>query len=120
MKKIMLVEDEQIIAMSYAAVLKKTGFDVSRTIDTGEEAINTVLSLNPDLILMDIKLKGEIDGIEAAEDILKKIELPIIFMTGNNDIETKKRALALNPAGYMNKPIILKNMVAKIGQLLSK
>ena len=52
----MLVEDEYIIAMSYEASLKKAGFDVSRTIDTGEEAIDTVLSLNPDLILMDIGL----------------------------------------------------------------
>jgi two-component system, response regulator PdtaR len=114
----MLVEDEYIIAMSYEASLKKAGFDVSRTIDTGEEAIDTVLSLNPDLILMDIKLKGSLDGIEAARQILKIRKLPIIFMTGNSDIETKNRALALNPVDYMNKPIVLKNMVEKIRQVL--
>lgn len=119
MKKIMIVEDEHIIAMSYSAALKKADFDVSRTIDTGEEAVKSFISLDPDLILMDIKLKGQMDGIEAAKQILKMQSLPIIFMTGNSDIETKTRALALNPAEYMHKPIVLKNMITKIRQILN-
>ena len=115
MKKIMIVEDEMIIAMGYAAALINASFDVPNVIiDTGEEAVKIILSVNPDLVLMDINLKGEIDGIDAAKQILKKKNVPIIFMSGNNDAETKKRALSINPAGYLNKPINQKKMIAQI------
>ena len=117
MKKIMIVEDEYIIAMSYMFALKKYGFDVSRIIDTGEEAISAFVSLNPDIILMDIKLKGPLDGIETARQILELRKLPIIFMTGNSDIETKEKALELGSVEYMYKPIDMMKLVAKIKEI---
>ena len=119
MKKIMIVEDEVIIAMSYIAELRNASFEVSEALVTGEEAVEIFSTINPDLILMDIALKGKIDGIGAAKQIIKKKNLPIIFMTGNSDIETKKRALALNPAGYMIKPINLRMLIGKIKELLT-
>ena len=120
MKKIMIVEDEMIIAMSYAAALINASFDVSGLIiDTGEEAVKIIQSANPDLVLMDINLKGQIDGIDAAKQILKKKNVPIIFMSGNNDVETKKRALSINPAGYLNKPINLIIMITQIRKILT-
>jgi len=118
MKKIMVVEDEMIIAMSYTAELRNASFEVPKTVCTGEEAVKIFSVINPDLILMDITLKGKIDGIEAANQILKVKKVPLIFMTGNSDIETKNRALAINPAGYMNKPINLNKMIYKIKKLL--
>ena len=120
MKKIMIVEDEMLIAMGYAAALINASFDVPNVIiNTGEEAVKTILSVNPDLVLMDINLKGEIDGIDAAKQILKKKNVPIIFMSGNDDAETKKRALSINPAGYLNKPINQKKMIAQIRIILT-
>ncbi len=119
MKKIMIVEDEKIIAMSYTAVLKNADFDVPKVLDTGEDAVKLISEINPNLILMDIKLKGNIDGIDAASEILKKTTIPIIFMTGNSDLETKKRALSINPAGYMNKPINFEILISKIEELLN-
>lgn len=120
MKKIMIVEDEMIIAMSYATALINASFNVPNLIiDTGEEAVKTILSVNPDLILMDINLKGQIDGIDAAEQILKKKNVPIIFLSGNNDAETKDRALSTNPAGYFSKPVDLKVMITQIIKILN-
>ncbi|MDA3938208.1 MAG: response regulator [Spirochaetia bacterium] len=119
MKKIMIVEDEIIIAMSYIAALKSSSFKVSKIYSTGEEAIKAFVTIDPDLILMDIKLKGKIDGIEAANQILKLKNIPIIFMTGNSDTETKKRALSLKSAAYMNKPINSGTLVNKIKEFIN-
>jgi two-component system, response regulator PdtaR len=118
-KKIMIVEDEKIIAMSYTAALKKAKFDVSEVLESGEEALSKLQFINPDLILMDIKLKGQIDGIDTASQILIKKYLPIIFMTGNNDTRTKERALSINSAGYLIKPINLSILITKIKELLN-
>ncbi len=115
----MVVEDEMIIAMSYTSELRNASFEVPKAVDTGEEAVEIFSVINPDLILMDIKLKGKIDGIEAANQILKVKNIPIIFMTGNSDIETKERALALNPAGYLIKPINLRLLIIRITELLT-
>ena len=119
MKKIMIVEDEMIIAMGYMTELRKASFEVPKALVTGEEAIKVFSAMNPDLILMDIALKGKMDGIEAANKMLKIKNLPIIFMTGNSDSETKERALALNPAGYLIKPIYLRILIVKIRGLLT-
>lgn len=118
MKKIMIVEDEIIIAMSYTSALRKAHFNVPNVIDTGEEAVKTIPSENPDLVLMDITLKGKMDGIDAAEQILKRRAVPIIFMSGKDDAKTKKRALSVNPAGYFNKPVNLKVILSKIAKIV--
>lgn len=118
MKKIMVVEDEVIIAMSYTVALRKAHFNVPNVIETGEEAVKAILSEKPDLVLMDITLKGKMDGIDAAEQILKRRAVPIIFMSGNGDTETKKRALSINPTGYFNKPVNLKVILSKIEKIV--
>jgi two-component system, response regulator PdtaR len=103
--KILLVEDEAIIAQYLSLELELEGHEVCGYVATGEEAIQKALSEKPDLILMDINLLGEMDGIQAAEKILEYNYIPIIFMTGYSKLEFTSRAQKLNPLGYFNKPI---------------
>lgn len=118
-KKILIVEDEIIIAMGYVHALQNASFSIADIFDTGEEAVKSIQSIYPDLILMDINLKGKIDGIETARQILEILYIPIIFISGNNDTKTKEMALSIHSAGYFNKPINLNLMIAKIRKILN-
>ena len=103
--KILLVEDEAIVAKYLSMELMLEGYDVCSDVSTGEEAIQKALEYDPDLILMDINLIGEMDGIEAANKILNHKQIPIIFMTGYSKMEITDRARKINPIGYFNKPV---------------
>jgi CheY-like chemotaxis protein/predicted regulator of Ras-like GTPase activity (Roadblock/LC7/MglB family) len=101
---ILVVEDEGIIARSIQAMLTGMGFHVSATVSSGEEAIQKAEELQPDLVLMDIVLGGEIDGIEAAERIHSRFDIPVVYLTAFTDRETIERAKLTNPFGYVVKP----------------
>ncbi len=102
--RILIVEDEAIIGMELQARLIRQGYDVPLVVDTGIKAINKAGELQPDLILMDIFLKGDMDGIEAAEKIHQKHAVPIVFLTANTDKQTFERAKLSAPLGYIQKP----------------
>lgn len=102
--KVLIVEDEKIVAKDIANTLKKLGYSVSASVSSGEEAIRNVTQSLPDLILMDIRLKGEMDGIEAAEHIKTMTDIPIIYLTANADENTLQRAKITEPFGYIIKP----------------
>ena len=102
--KILVVEDENIIAMEIQSRLQKMGYDVPVILRTGAEAIAKAETLRPDLILMDITLKGEMDGIEATETILARYDIPVVYLTANTDEKTFQRAKITNPFGYILKP----------------
>jgi len=102
--QILLVEDEAITAMLLQAQLKKIGYLFLTHVTTGEKAIVSAKQSPPDLILMDIRLAGEIDGIEAASVIRMEKEIPIIFITGYEDMSVRERAQKLNPLDYLIKP----------------
>ena len=104
MAKILIIEDENIIAEDLKITLTSFGYDVEDVIASGEEAILKTEELKPDLVLMDIKLDGEINGIEAASKIHKKSNVPIIFCTAYTDDKTYKKALITKPSGYIVKP----------------
>ena len=108
--KIMIVEDEPILALMYCKSLEKYNYDVSGIVTTGEDAVQKAGELNPDIVLMDIILEGEMDGIEAAAIINEKYNIPVIFITGNNDKSTKNRALATKPLDYLLKPINIESL----------
>jgi len=112
--KILLVEDEAIVAQYLSLELELEGYEVCGYVATGEEAIQKTFQEKPDLILMDINLLGEIDGIQAAEEILKQIYIPIIFMTGYSKLEFTARAQKLNPLAYFNKPIEVETLTPLI------
>jgi PAS domain S-box-containing protein len=102
--RIMVVEDEGIVALDLVTTLKRLGYDVNGSVATGEEAIATAIRLRPDLILMDIRLAGELDGIAAAESIGKSLGVPVIFLTAHSDDDTLRRAKAVEPYSYLVKP----------------
>ena len=109
-KKILIVEDEVILTAWLKMQLEDEGFCVCGSFTTGEEAVEFVQNTKPDLILMDINLVGEIDGIETAEEIIKKSNIPIIYMTGYEEPEIYERAQKTNPIAYLIKPIGIWNL----------
>jgi two-component system, response regulator PdtaR len=103
--KILIVEDEVIVAMRFEIFFVRRGYEVYKTVASGEEAVEIAALEKPDVVLMDINLKGELNGIQAAEQIVEKFNVPIIFMTGYSDAELRKQAEKLNPLGYFLKPV---------------
>lgn len=102
--KILIVEDEQIIAFNLAGRLKRLGYQVPEYVSNGEDAVRKAVELQPDLILMDIMLDGEMDGIEAASRIHELTGIPHFFLTASSDDETVERAKHTQPLGYLIKP----------------
>lgn len=102
--KILIVEDEMLIAANIAIQLETLGYEVAGIIPRGEEAIRTVQSERPDLVLMDINLKGELDGIETATKMQQQAHIPIIYLTANADDAHFERAKATNPYAFLSKP----------------
>ncbi|MEM3373422.1 MAG: response regulator, partial [Candidatus Anstonellales archaeon] len=105
MARIFIVEDESIFALELQQRVIDIGHSVAGVADNGKEAIEKVLDVKPDLILMDIHLKGEIDGIQTAQQILSKYRVPIVYLTDYSDDETVSRAKITSPHGYLVKPI---------------
>ena len=118
--KILIVEDEAIIAQSLKWELEDEGFDVCSFVASGEEAIITAKEKNPDLILMDIHLSAELDGIEAALKIIEYKNIPIIFMTGYSESSIFVRAQAVNPLAYLHKPVEIYNLKPIIESIFKK
>ena len=102
--KIMVVEDLNITALDIKNRLRRLGYEVPAVVATGEQAIQEAEETGPDLILMDIKLKGDMDGIEAAIRIRSRLDIPIVYLTANTDETTLQRAKATGPRGFVQKP----------------
>jgi two-component system, cell cycle sensor histidine kinase and response regulator CckA len=102
--RILVVEDEAIIAADLAETLGALGYDVVATADTAEDAIVKAAGLAPDLVLMDVRLAGATDGIQAAATIKQRADIPVIFLTAHSDDETLTRAIGVAPLGYLVKP----------------
>lgn len=103
--RILVVEDDQLVAIDICTRLEALGFyDVAGRATSGEEAINMVAELKPDLVLMDIVLKGVMDGIEAAGIIRSRHNVPVVYLTSYTDEEFLKRAKITVPFGYILKP----------------
>ena len=102
--KILVVEDEVIVAEDIGFRLKKLGYIVTATVASGEEAIEKIAENRPDLVLMDIVLKGDMDGVTAAEKIRNRVDIPTVFLTAYADDQTLQRAKLTNPFGYIIKP----------------
>jgi PAS domain S-box-containing protein len=118
--KIVIVEDEAIVAKDLRTRLQKFGYIVPAIAYSGEEAINKSLEICPDLVLMDIRLKGQIDGIEAADTIHKHLDIPIIYLTAYADEKTLERAKITEPFGYLLKPFKERELQINIEIALSK
>jgi PAS domain S-box-containing protein len=102
--KILIVEDENIVAKDIQNTLKSLGYAVAGIVATGEEALQKADETRPDLVLMDIMLKGYQDGVEAAQKILALYNIPVIYLTAYTDEKTLQRAKIAEPYGYILKP----------------
>lgn len=118
--KILIVEDELIVAKSIARNLTKLNYEVVGTVTSGEKAIEFVNHQLPNLILMDIFLQGDIDGIEAAHQIWQLYRIPIIYLTANADMSTVKRARNTGSFGYIVKPFKSQELQATIEIAINK
>jgi len=102
-QKILVVEDENIVAMDLRTTLTRLGYEVVDTVGTGPQAIEQVERREPDLVLMDIQLRGGMDGIEAA-DRIRHLDVPVVYLTAFSDDATLRRARETEPFGYVLKP----------------
>ena len=117
---ILIVEDELLIAKNTAKKLNKFGYNVSKIVSTGQKAIDFISQQQPALILMDIAIKGEIDGIETASRIKGIADIPVIFLTAYANDETLERASKTGCYGYLIKPFKERELQAMIKMTLSK
>ncbi len=116
---ILIVEDEFIVAMMFKLKLEKMGYSNSFFVSKGIEAVSVARDLNPGLILMDIHLKGGMDGVESVEAIRKRSSVPVIFVTGDSSKETRKRVQGLQPYAYLLKPFMDEELEDLIHSMLS-
>ena len=105
MFKVLIVEDEALLAINLQMGLEENNYEVAGIAYSGEAAINKAGQTKPDIVLMDIKLNGPMDGIEAAMQIRDKYGMPIIYLTGNTDDATRQRAINSHPSRYLEKPV---------------
>jgi len=102
--KVLIVEDEVIVAKDIGDTLLSLGYSITGTAASGEEAVELTESTAPDIVLMDIMLEGELDGTEASEIIRLRFNIPVIFLTAYSNEKTLQRAKTTNPYGYILKP----------------
>ena len=102
--KVLIVEDEVIVARDIRDTLSTLGYEVCAQVSAGEEAITKSEELKPDVVLMDIMLQGDVDGIQAAETIRSRMNIPVIFLTAFSNENTIERAKTAKPYGYILKP----------------
>ena len=119
-RKILIVEDEAIVAMQLEESLKQLGYEVVGVASRGNDAIRIAKDTWPDLILMDIRLEGSMDGIEAAESINQFYAIPVIFLTAYSDDKTISRVIRTSSYGFMTKPFNERTLYSNIELAISK
>jgi CheY-like chemotaxis protein len=110
-RKVLIVEDEAVHAMALEDTLPGWGLDVAGVVDSGEEAIQAAETLLPDVVLMDVCIRGAVDGLAAGREIIGRLGIPVIFMTGLEDGETLAAARKLKPLAILAKPLDVDRLV---------
>jgi YesN/AraC family two-component response regulator len=117
--EVLIVEDERLVAQHISCLLQDEGFTICAIASDGKTAIKKIVEFHPDLILLDIQIKGEIDGIEVAEQVQSLYDIPILYLTAFSDGETLARAQATNPMGYVLKPFRREQLLSSIAVALA-
>lgn len=116
--KIMIVEDDKVLSLLLSKMVERLGYEISDVISKGAEAITQILALKPDLILMDIMLEDNIDGIEVMSHLREKsVQTPVIYITGNSDPGNIQRAQETNYLDYIIKPVSYEELRTKIMEI---
>ncbi|MDE2430470.1 MAG: response regulator, partial [Burkholderiales bacterium] len=114
--RVLIVEDESIVALDLQRRLIRLGYDVPRVVASHDQALRGVTELSPDIVLMDIHISGDIDGIDTAA----KIHVPVIYLTAYSEEKTLERAKATQPYGYLVKPFSERELHATIQMALER
>jgi DNA-binding response OmpR family regulator len=104
-KKVFVVEDDLILNLLYENYMEQLGFETEGELVYGKTAVDLAKKINPDLILMDIALEGDMDGIEAMLEIRKFSDVPVIYITGNSDESNRTRAIETKYTDFLTKPV---------------
>lgn len=118
--RLLIVEDESIVALDIQARLLQMGYEVIGIVDSGEDAIDMAAEGKPDLVLMDIRLRGRMDGVEAAQQIRARFGIPVVFLTAYADELTLQRAKIAEPLGYLIKPFEERELRSTLEMALHK
>jgi CheY-like chemotaxis protein len=118
--RVIVVEDERIVAIDIKNMLKSLGYNVLAIVSSGPEAIKKIEEAKPDLVLMDIKLNEDMDGVEAADKIRSLFKIPVVYLTAYADDDTLQRAKKTSPYGYILKPFEEKELSTTIEIALHK
>jgi CheY-like chemotaxis protein len=117
--RILIVEDERLIAVDLQRRLTRLGYAVVALAASGAEAVQKALALCPDVVLMDIRLQGDMDGVEAAQQIHASTAIPVVFMTAYVDEDTQQRIRATSPWGCLYKPFVPNQVQSVLEHVLS-
>jgi len=120
MKKILIVEDESLVALEISNVVQALGYNTCAIVSNAKKALQVVAVDTVDLILMDVYIKGDIDGISCAKEIKKSKDIPIIYISAFSDDDTLTRAIETNPTSYLIKPFNIKELEIAIKIALKK
>ena len=118
--RILVVEDESIIAMDLQNILEKFGFEVCCVVSSGEESIHAATHTHPDVVMMDVKLRGAMNGIEAAKEIHENLDIPVVFITAFSDESTVCNALKHRDFSYIRKPFEEKEIEKTIRKIVMR
>src|SRR4051794_35444040 len=118
--RIMIVEDEQITAEYLRDILTDFGYGVTAVVSNGADAIRRAEEHSPDLVLMDIRIKGEMDGTETARQLRERFDIPVVYLTAHADADTLAKAKLAEPLGYIVKPFHESDLPASIEMALHK
>ena len=114
MTRILIVEDERIVAWSIREILQTFNYEVVASVTSGTQAIQIAVAVKPDLILMDVRLEGEMDGITATQRIQMQLDIPVVYLTAYADDQTLNQAVATAPFGYIVKPFTRRSLRAAV------
>ncbi len=118
--RVVVVEDERIVALHLQQQLKKLGYNVAGTAASGERALQQISDLRPDIVLMDINIEGDIDGIDTAARIPEEFHIPVIYLTAHSEASTLERAKATQPYAYLLKPFSERELHATLEMALER
>ncbi|MBP2133247.1 AmiR/NasT family two-component response regulator [Methanomicrobium sp. W14] len=118
--KVLIVEDDAIISMDIEQRVKKFGCEVLGVVDRAEKVYSRIKEKLPDIVLMDINIKGESDGVSVAEKLLEDYSIHVIYITAYSDMSMKERAMKTEPLGYLVKPIRESELVEMLEYAITK
>lgn len=119
-KNVLIVEDDMLLSLVEERLIEKMGHKVVAKVGSGRDAVDKAKELQPDIILMDIILKGDMDGIEAMEEIRKESEVPVVYLSGNSDRFNYERAKKTGFTDYLVKPITSNDLYRPFEKAFSK